>query len=130
MPKPLNTRAWSQAKISALKERGLWKGTLDKSMPHWDARVAQRATQIYTDRGNKWEGGRPGSSLARWTKEEWTHVLGDPEGRYLPSAVQDQMSYALKLAENRAKKACTARGEKRCPYLPETARLMRNLRSK
>lgn len=123
MPDPLNPRAWDRARIDAYKERGLWKGSLKKSAPNWDARLAQRATQIYKERGHGWSGEQKGSSLNKWTREKWGYVLGDPKGRYLPQSVRDKMSTSLKRRENEKKKECTAAGKKRCPYLPETQRI-------
>lgn len=127
MPKPTNMRLWNAARRDAYKERGLWRGSLEKSAPGWDARLAQRAVRIYKDRGGKYEGGARGdASLTKWSREKWSHVLGDPEGRYLPEKVQERMPTKLKKAENKRKRECTRKGQKRCPYLPGTLALMKH----
>jgi len=118
---PRNPRAWAQAKISALKERGLWTGNLQESQKkNWDARVAQRAAQIYKDRGHSWDVSAPSASsgLRSWTDAQWGYALGDRSGRYLPLGVRQSMSRAELLAENARKRACTSAGVKRCPYGP------------
>lgn len=125
MPEPTNLRAWQRAKIDAYKERDLWKGSLEKSSSNWDARLAQRATKIYNERGHTWKGEKTNTSLGKWTKEKWGYALGDTEGRYLPQSVRDKMTTEQKKAENKKKKECTKEGKKRCPYLPETLKLMK-----
>lgn len=124
-PEPSNPRKWAQAKISALKERDLWKGSLENSP--WDARVAQRAVQMYKQRGGTYKEDSPkrsASSLRTWTDEKWGYVRGDTQGRYLPERVRRRMSPALKDAENAQKRTCRQQGKKYCPYLEETKRLM------
>jgi hypothetical protein len=119
---PNNPRKWTQAKISALKERDLWRGKLHESP--WDARVAQRAVQIYKQRGGTYDSERTNTGLRQWTDEKWGYVRGDKQGRYLPEAVRRRMSPELKDAENAQKQKCRKQGKKYCPYLEETKRLM------
>jgi len=129
MPTPKNPRAWAQAKITALKERDKWEGQLKESMENWDARLAQRATQIYADRGHEWEGEQKGSSLSNWTREKWQYALGDRKGRYLPQALLDSLPERVLREENKRKKDCTTRGEKRCPYGPRLLKAYRDWRA-
>lgn len=136
-PQPANPRKWAQAKISALKERNVWNGSLSDSP--WDARLAQRAVQIYKQRGGTYrektrsKSGSPdkqntSSSLRQWTDENWGYVRGNKEGRYLPERVRRHMPAWLKDAENKQKQMCRQYGNKYCPYLEETKRLMNKYR--
>ena len=136
---PANPRAWAQAKIAAFKERGLWRGSLERSAPGWDAHVAQRAVVIYKARGHGYRAGpaRAATSLRRWTREDWGYgapskagALSKPgasRGRYLPRAVRAALPPALRKLEDERKAECERRGQKHCPYDPRTVAVMRRL---
>lgn len=78
----------------------------------WNARKAQRAVQIYKQRGGKYRSRKSReNSLAIWTAEDWGYIDGKPGNRYLPAGVRKSLSRKEARTENRRKKISNAQGE-------------------
>lgn len=120
-PTPSDAELWEKSKVRAMREAKKSRGA-----EKWDARIAQRASKLYKEAGGKWTGGaKKDSSLTKWTKEDWTYWTDKrgKSGRYLPRAVWKKLPEKMRQAENDKR---LAEGFN-APYLPKTAKIMRDL---
>lgn len=107
----LDKAKWDRAKRDAIKQYS--------SDGKWNARVAQQAVRIYKERGGRFGGKKKRvNSLGKWTKQDWTYVNGNPQGRYLPRAVIAKLTPAQRAETNRNKIAGRRKGLKRVPWEP------------
>jgi hypothetical protein len=95
----------------------------------WNARKAQRAVQIYKQRGGKYRSRKSReNSLAIWTAEDWGYIDGKPGNRYLPAGVRKSLSRKEARTENRRKKSATRKGKNRASYSASVAAKLRKSR--
>lgn len=97
----------------------------------WNARKAQRAVQIYKQRGGKYRSRKSReNSLAIWTAEDWGYIDGKPGNRYLPAGVRKSLSRNEARTENRRKKSATRKGKTRASYSASVAAKLRKSRTR
>jgi len=99
----------------------------------WSARKAQRAVQLYKERGGGYLGAKdPDNALTRWTRQDWRTYSGaeslETGERYLPAAAFDLLTPAEVGATTRAKRAGLARGQQFTPQPPKIARKTKKAR--
>ena len=92
----------------------------------WSARKAQRAVQLYKERGGGYLGPKdPDNALSRWTKQDWRTYSGEESletgERYLPAAAFDLLTPAEIGATTRAKRAGMRKGKQFVPQPPNIA---------
>jgi hypothetical protein len=132
-----NEELWEKIKTALKKENS----------GRWNARMAQRAVQIYKASGGTYaqdrsSPARENTSLAKWTREDWGYVEVSKrkssgsrrssrsrrssksrksrrrsDARYLPRVVREALTPSEAAAENRAKRG--KRGQ-RVPYRKST----------
>lgn len=105
---------WRAAKLTA-KAEACRSGS--RRCGTWDARMAQRAGQLYRQAGGGYCGPKTPAqrSLKKWTDEKWTTATGEKAcrkvrgkivcDRYLPAAAWKKLSPAERAATRRVKKA-------------------------
>jgi len=106
MSNVVNKKLWEQSKNLAIRE---------SKYDTWNARIAQRAVQIYKEKGGKYKSPKSNNSLVQWTNESWQYHPSDTNqtGRYLPKYVWKKLTPNQVRITNLNKKNAKT---KRVPY--------------